>query len=172
MQMNVATGVTLSPDPHVQEVIRSAERELCELLERRAEIMKRIGTIKQTLAGLAAMFGDCVLNDDLLLILDRKPSSRQPGFTRACRTVLMESGAPLSTRQICLMLKTRFPEALERHKDPIASVATVLNRLVDYSEARRLHDGKGRRLWEWIAEPTVRQLDVGGDEMRSQAFAD
>jgi len=170
--MNVATGVTSSPDPHVQEVIRSAERELCELLERRAEIMKRIGTIKQTLAGLAAMFGDCVLNDDLLLILDRKPSSRQPGFTRACRTVLMESGAPLSTRQICLMLKTRFPEALERHKDPIASVATVLNRLVDYSEARRLHDGKGRRLWEWIAEPTVRQLDVGGDEMRSQAFAD
>jgi len=170
--MNVATGVTSSPDPHVQEVIRSAERELCELLERRAEIMKRIGTIKQTLAGLAAMFGDCVLNDDLLLILDRKPSSRQPGFTRACRTVLMESGAPLSTRQICLMLKTRCPEALERHKDPIASVATVLNRLVDYSEARRLHDGKGRRLWEWIAEPTVRQLDVGGDEMRSQAFAD
>jgi hypothetical protein len=171
--MSVEAAVTSRPDPHVHEVIRSAERELYELLERRAELMKRIGTIKQTLAGLAAMFGDCVLNDDLLLILDRKPSSRQPGFTRACRTVLMESGAPLSTRQICVLLKSRFPETLERHKDPIASVATVLNRLVDYSEARRLNDAKGRRLWEWVAEPAqVRGPLDPGIRIIGQAYAD
>ena len=169
--MNVEAGISAKPDPHVQEVIRSAERELCELLERRAELMKRIGTIKQTLAGLAAMFGDCVLNDDLLLLLDRKPSSRQPGFTRACRTILMESGAPLSTRQICILLKNRFPETLEHHKDPIASVATVLNRLVDYAEARRLQDGKGRRLWQWSAQP-VMELGANRSAIPSQAFAD
>ena len=170
--MNVEAGVTSGPDPHVHEVIRSAERELYELLERRAELMKRIGTIKQTLAGLAAMFGDCVLNDDLLLMLDRKPSSRQPGFTRACRTVLMESGAPLSTRQICILLKKKFPETLERHKDPIASVATVLNRLVDYAEARRLQDATGRRLWEWVAEPRqVRPLRAES-EGAGQAYVD
>jgi len=168
--MNVEAGVITKSDAHVQEVVRSAERELCELLERRAELMKRIGTIKQTLAGLAAMFGDRVLNDDLLLLLDRKPSSRQPGFTRACRTVLMESGAPLSTRQICILLKNRFPETLEHHKDPIASVATVLNRLVDYSEARRLQDGKGRRLWQWSAHPAVNPLDVSPQAI--SAFAD
>jgi hypothetical protein len=139
-------------DLHVQEVIRSAERELHELLQRRAELMKRIGTIKQTLAGLANIFGDSVLNDQLLTFLDRKTVSRQPGFTRACRVVLMESGKPLGARFVCQALQRRFPELLERHKDPIASVTTVLNRLADYTEARCSLDANGRRVWEWITE--------------------
>ena len=92
--MNAVTNgnnVQLQPDDlHVQEVIRSAERELRELLERRAELMKRIGTIKQTLSGLANIFGDSVLSEQLLTFLDRKTASRQPGFTRACRVVLMK----------------------------------------------------------------------------------
>jgi len=50
-------------EPHVQEVIRSAERELGELLQLRTELIKRIGTIKQTVAGLANIFGDSVLSD-------------------------------------------------------------------------------------------------------------
>ena len=137
---------------HVQEVIRSAERELYELLQRRAELMKRIGTIKQTLSGLANLFGDSVLSEELLTLLDRKTASRQPGFTRACRLVLMESGAPLGARQACEVLQRRFPELIERHKDPMASVTTVLNRLVDYAEARCFLNENGRRVWEWIAE--------------------
>lgn len=145
-------GQSQVADLHVQEVIRSAEHELHELLERRAELMKRIGTIKQTLAGLANIFGDCVLSDQLLTFLDRKSSSRQPGFTRACRLVLMESVKPLGARMVCQALQQKFPEVLERHKDPIASVTTVLNRLADYTEARCSLDANGRRVWEWIAE--------------------
>ena len=139
-------------DLHVQEVIRSAELELNELLQRRAELMKRIGTIKQTLAGLANIFGDSVLNEQLLTFLDRNTASRQPGFTRACRVVLMESRKPMGARFVCQALEKRFPELLERHKDPIASVTTVLNRLADYSEARCSLDANGRRVWEWISE--------------------
>ena len=71
--VNGSNGQSHAADLHVQEVIRSAERELQELLERRAELMKRIGTIKQTLAGLANIFGDCVLSDQLLTFLDRNP---------------------------------------------------------------------------------------------------
>ena len=150
--VNGSNGQSEAADLHVQEVIRSAERELHELLERRAELMKRIGTIKQTLAGLANIFGDCVLSDQLLTFLDRKSSSRQPGFTRACRVVLMEAKKPLGARLVCMALQQRFPEVLERHKDPIASVTTVLNRLADYTEARCSLDASGRRVWEWIAE--------------------
>src|SRR5690349_25145102 len=58
-------------DFHVQEVVRSAESELVALLQQRAELMKRIGSIKQTLVGLANMFGDSVLNEQLLELLDR-----------------------------------------------------------------------------------------------------
>jgi chorismate mutase len=36
---------------HVQEVIRQAHDELRQLLQQRAEIMKRIGTVKQTISG-------------------------------------------------------------------------------------------------------------------------
>jgi hypothetical protein len=163
--MNIATngnGHSQPADLHVQEVIRSAERELHELLERRAELMKRIGTIKQTLTGLANIFGDALLSDELLTFLERKSASRQPGFTRACRVVLMEAKKPLGTRLVCQALEQKFPEVLERHKDPIASVTTVLNRLADYAEARCSLDPNGRRVWEWIAEPENRaELLVG-----------
>jgi hypothetical protein len=136
-------------DAHVQEVIRSAERRLIALLQQRADLMKRIGSIKQTLVGLANMFGDSLLSESLLTILDRK-TSRQPGFTRACRAVLMESPTPLGVRQMCEQLRRQFPGLLDRHKDPVASVTTVLSRLVTYDEARSfLKDGS--RVWEWVA---------------------
>ena len=47
--------------------------------------MKRIGTVKQTIIGLANLFGDEMLDDELLELVDRKSSGRQPGFTKACR---------------------------------------------------------------------------------------
>lgn len=166
---NGSNGQPQAADVHVQEVIRSAERELHELLQRRAELMKRIGTIKQTLVGLANIFGDTVLSDQLLTFLDRKPASRQPGFTRACRVVLMESGKPLGARFVCQALQQKFPEVLGRHKDPIASVTTVLNRLADYTEARCSLDANGRRVWQWIAEPeNPVDLIVSGDSQLTQ----
>jgi hypothetical protein len=42
---------------------------------------------------------------------------------------------------------------IERHKDPLASVTTVLNRLVEYGEARAVVGVNGRRAWEWISDP-------------------
>src|ERR1700681_684840 len=108
--MNGSNGQSQAADLHVQEVIRSAERELHELLGQRAELMTRIGTIKQTLPGWANIFGDGVLSDQLLTFLDRKTASRQPGFTRACRVILMESSKPLGARFVCQALQQKFPE--------------------------------------------------------------
>jgi len=136
---------------HVQEVIRQAHAELRQLLQQRAEIMKRIGTVKQTISGLANLFGDAVLNDELLELVDRKSSGRQPGFTKACRMILMESGRALNSRDICDYFQARMPELLARHKDPMASVTTVLNRLVDYGEAEAVL-ANGRRAWRWLAD--------------------
>jgi len=136
----------------VQQVVTAAHDELRQLMQQRAEIMKRIGTVKQTIAGLAKMFGDELLGDDLLELIDRKPNGRQPGFTKACRTVLMEARGPLGAREVCGGLERRDPALLARHKDPLASVTTVLNRLVDYGEARSLTNDRGRRVWEWISD--------------------
>jgi hypothetical protein len=135
-----------------QQVVRAAHEELLQLVRQRADIMKRIGTVKQTIAGLADLFGEQVLGDDLLEMIDRKPNGRQPGFTRACRRVLMEVRRPLGAREVCVELGRYAPAILARHKDPLASVTTVLNRLVDYGEARSLSNDRGRRVWEWISE--------------------
>ena len=65
----------------------------------------------------------------------------------------METKRPLGARLGCQALQQRFPEVLERHKDPIASVTTVLNRLADYGAARCALDQGGRRVWNGLAEP-------------------
>ena len=146
-------GLPGSGDPHVQEVVRAAHEELRQLMRQRAEIMKRIGTVKQTIVGLANLFGDEILNDDLLDLVDRKTSGRQPGFTKACRMVLMEADRPLGAREVCEQIQRRLPPVLLRHKDPLASVTTVLNRLVEYGEALSVVRENGRRAWQWVADP-------------------
>ena len=142
----------LAKEVSVHQVVKAAHDELRQLLQQRSEIMKRIGTVKQTIAGLADLFGEEALGDELLELIDRKPNGRQPGFTKACRRVLMEVRRPLGAREVCTELERQAPAILARHKDPLASVTTVLNRLVDYGEARSLSNSRGRRVWEWVSE--------------------
>jgi chorismate mutase len=136
---------------HVQQVVQQAHEELRQLLQQRAEIMKRIGTVKQTISGLANLFGDAVLNNELLELVDRKNNGRQPGFTKSCRMILMESSGAMTSRDICDSLQQKMPALLARHKDPMASVTTVLNRLVEYGEAEAMLLN-GRRAWRWVAD--------------------
>ncbi|MBA3914106.1 MAG: hypothetical protein H0X25_09705 [Acidobacteriales bacterium] len=160
MQLSSSSSISvpINGEAHVQQVVRAAHDELRDLLRQRADIMKRIGTVKQTIAGLASLFGDDVLTDELLELIDRKTGGRQPGFTKACRTVLMDADNALSAREVCERLQRRMPVLLERHKDPLASVTTVLNRLVEYGEAQPLLRENGRRAWRWVAEPSMARL--------------
>jgi hypothetical protein len=146
---------------HVEQVVRQAHDELRQLLQQRAEVMRRIGTIKQTIAGLANLFGDNVLNDELLELVDRKSNGRQPGFTKACRMILMDAKRALSARDVCDRIHQKMPPMLERHKDPMASVTTVLNRLVAYGEAKAVSLDNGRRAWIWVADSE--ELHLAGE---------
>lgn len=148
---------------HVQEVIRQAHDELRQLLQQRAEIMKRIGTVKQTISGLANLFGDGVLSEELMELVDRKNSGRQPGFTKACRMILMEAGRAMTARDICEYFQGKMPALLARHKDPMASVTTVLNRLVEYGEAEAVLSN-GRRAWKWVADAQGTHLVASPEE--------
>ena len=137
---------------HVEEVVERVHQELDSLLKQRAAIIKRIGTIKQTILGLANLFGDDIIGEELLELVDHRPTSRQPGFTKTCRMVLMESSRPLLTQEVCQEIKRRNPALMARQKDPLASVSTVLNRLASYGEARFLANDRGRRAWQWVTE--------------------
>ena len=151
----IATGtINTHVNGHVQEVVRQAHEELRQLMQQRADVMRRIGTVKQTIVGLANLFGDDLLSDELLELVDRKSGGRQPGFTKACRMILMEANRALSARDVCDRIQKRMPPMLERHKDPMASVTTVLNRLVAYGEAKPVSLDSGRRAWQWVADAT------------------
>jgi len=156
MQFQESAGtlrtITNTGNGHVEEVVRQAHEELRQLLHQRADVMRRIGTIKQTIAGLANLFGDGVLSDELLELVDRKSSGRQPGFTKACRMILMDANRALSARDVCDRIQEKAPPMLARHKDPMASVTTVLNRLVAYGEAKAVALDNGRRGWQWVAD--------------------
>ena len=51
-------------------------------MRQRADVMKRIGTVEQTIVGLANLFGDEVLSEELLELVDRKSGGRQPASPR------------------------------------------------------------------------------------------
>lgn len=139
-------------DPRVHQVIHAAQLELRDLLGQRAQIVKRICNMKQTIVGLAKLYGDDALTDDLQALLGRKPAGRNGGLTHTCRIILMQSGRSLTGREVCQHLESRAPAILAHHKDPLASVTTVLNRLAHYGEARAVLQEDGRRAWEWASE--------------------
>jgi hypothetical protein len=58
----------------------------------------------------------------------------------------------MSARDVCEQIEQKMAPMLARHKDPMASVTTVLNRLVEYGEAQPVVLSNGRRAWKWIAE--------------------
>ena len=144
------------PPAYVLETLCLAEEQLGGLLCRRAEIMRRISTLKKMLAGMASLFGDSILDDELLIALDRGTSGRRRGFTPACRQVLMESGFPLRARQASVELQQRFSELVRHHKDLSASVTTVFHRLVKYGQARCFVDDQGMKVWEWVKDRDVK----------------
>jgi hypothetical protein len=139
-------------NPHVQNVVRQAERELRQLIEERAVVTKRIGTVKQTIVGLAKLFGDGILDAPLSDMVDRKSGSRGRGITRACRRVLMEARQPMSARDVCDEIQRSAPALLVRHKDPMATINTILGRLLQYGEATVLPGDRGRRAWVWASD--------------------
>jgi hypothetical protein len=134
------------------DVMHRAEEVLRQLIKERAELSKRIGTVKRTIMGLAKLFGDGIVDDVLLDLTDRGRGPRQPGVTWACRRVLMEAQRPMSARDVCDEIQRATPPLLVRHKDPMATINTILARLTKYGEATVSHGDRGTRAWVWVAE--------------------
>ena len=78
---SLANTVETYGKEHVEEVVRRAQAELCELLRERVRLKDRIGTIRKAIAGLASLFGDGVLTDELLEFGDpKRGNERQRGL--------------------------------------------------------------------------------------------
>ena len=136
-------------DASVAQVVARAHRELISLEQERGQIMERIGALKQTIAGLANVFGEELLGDELMDLIDRRRGDANSGLTRTCRITLMESNQPLTTQGMLDEIQRRQPSLLAHHKSPVASITTILNRLVHYGEARVTTTLSGKKGWQW-----------------------
>lgn len=147
--MNDHNGDCRSAEKVIGEI-----RELLGSLEReRRQIVRRICTIKQTIVGLASVYGEEIYDDQLLELVGRKTNKRRSGLTKTCRMVLIQAGRPLSAREVCNEIMSQSPPLLLSHKDPMASVNTLLSRLAEYGEARVATDETGKRTWQWVSTP-------------------
>jgi len=153
---------------HVDKVLVEMHREFHSLILRRAAILRRIGAIKQIISGLANLVGDQGISRDLPGFVNQRSSSRQRGFTQTCRFVLMESGRPLMSQEVCQEIQRRNPALLLHHRDPLASVSTVLNRLSRYGEVRVVVNERGRRAWEWTADNSEAPPDASAELRTSE----
>jgi hypothetical protein len=162
----------VSRKAHVARVMDEVQKELQSLLCQRAATQKRIGTIKQTIMGLANLFGEEAIGKQLLDLVHDRSVHRQPGFTSTCRRVLMESNRPLLTHEVCREIGLRNPTLLAHHKDPMASVSTVLKRLVNYGEARLVSIDLNRSAWEWVADYNALPPDATTESPRLRRTLD
>src|SRR3954467_7302742 len=99
----MTTGDDRTLAPHIQEILRSAELELQQLNRERAEVVKRICTIKRTLVGLAELFGEKIFDEELRGQL----LHGQLGLTAVCRELLLKEGRGLTAHPGCLTLLVR-----------------------------------------------------------------
>jgi hypothetical protein len=129
-------------------VIDRLRDELLSLSKQRDQAGERIGVLKRTITGLITVFGDDVVDNELLSALGCQESPRRPGLTKQCRLVLLDAQTPLTARELCE--RVRLSGLLESHHNPLASVGAVLNRLVEYGEVKAIVDG-GPRRYQWIA---------------------
>jgi hypothetical protein len=78
--------------------------------------------------------------------------------------VLMQAARPLGAREVCEQMQQKIPPVILHHKDPLASVTTVLNRLVEYGEAQSVVRENGRRAWKWVAASENGGIEVSDED--------
>lgn len=139
-----------SPQGDIKHVLTMAREQLCELLQQRATIVKRITTLRRTLNGLVEIFGDEAVDRELRLLIKGPAGTRKSGLTDACRSVLMNSTHPLASHEVVTRIRSIDDLLLRNYKDAVASVTNILCRLQSYGEIAASTNPSGRRTWTWI----------------------
>lgn len=131
----------------VEQVIRVAEDELKALLTQRTALLKRLAIVRHTIAGLAEIFGDDVLTEDLRLAMGLPYKARRTGLTEACRAALNSSSEPLTARELVDRIRANNGALIQNLKTPLASVTSILHRLGSYGEATTKFNQSGQLMW-------------------------
>jgi hypothetical protein len=132
----------------IEEVIRVLEGEITRLRAQRADISNRIVSMSQIVVRLSNLnrAGECPSHTP----------DRGLGVTRACRLVLMESkDRQVTFCEVFRAIQTRLAPDMFTCKEPRASVATILGRLVKYGEVKVATNEEGKRTYRWSDQEEI-----------------
>jgi hypothetical protein len=137
-------------DADVERVVGQIQQQLQILRAEHVAIAKKIWLIKNTIAGLAEVFGPGVVGADLQNMLAPAPVRRRRsrGLTDACREALQEASEAQTLKQISGSIQERYPALLSHHRYPMAILQIMLRRLVMYGEAEEVGGTAGLRSWK------------------------
>jgi hypothetical protein len=133
----------------LRQVIELAHSELHGLMREREAIIKRMTVLKQTIAGLVEIFGADSISKEHLDLAQRPRRRRGTSLTQICRAVLARASEPLTAHELVEGIRAEDVTLIQRQKNPIASVSSILGRLASYGEVRSAVAGSGRRQWLW-----------------------
>jgi hypothetical protein len=138
----------------LKKFVRGMREELRALNLERAAIGKRLAVLKQTITGLADLFGPAVIDAELQEMLcdtHRRPHRTQAGLTDSCRQLLRKAPQSLTIQEVFRQFQQEHPMMLVHHKRPTTSLRNVLNRLVAYGEAKQELTENGVMAWKAIS---------------------
>jgi hypothetical protein len=166
---HVAFLAVAAPRMEIEQIVKLAGGELQVLLTQRAAILRRLAILRRIISGLAEMFGDDVLPEDVrVLIKLPKERTRGAGLTEACRAALSTSSRALTAREVVDTIRAKDAKVIQNHKDPVASVASILHRLGSYGEATTKVSQSGRRMWAPV-EVHRHNYGVGQEAIEAKA---
>jgi hypothetical protein len=137
-QFRAEAGVQLSP--------QRVTTELLALQKQLREVEGDIVAVRQTLHGLSLILGEEYFSDQLLRLIRPKRTNVR-GLSNACRALFLQAPHAYSVREVCNRINATEPLLLTHHRNPMASVMSVLRQLAMRGEIiRRTENGKS--IWQ------------------------
>ena len=129
-------------DDRIREELSSLQKEL-------KDVEDGISAVKQMLYSMSVIFGEEVVSSPLVQLVRPKHGSKVRGLTSACEAVLAKTAQPCSVSAVCNLVRAVNPLLLSHHRNPRASVMTVLRNFAKRGQVIRRTEN-GRSVWQWV----------------------
>ena len=148
----------------LQRTVHFVRAELQGLKARSAEISQRLRKVRQIVIGLAEIVNVDDLDEEMKSLLFDNRSDRRapiPGLTHLCRWLMKGRPAHAFTiEEFFQYVRQNHPALLAHHKQPKATIKTMLTRLVAYGEIVEVSVQNDRRRWKVAPGSTGPSRDI------------
>jgi hypothetical protein len=137
-----------------KKVFQDLKDELEALLEQQEKTEKRIMQVKQSIVAIAPLAEEDDFVKQMAAVI-----TTQMGITDSCRETLKTAGRPLTPIQVREELKKSGMD-IKGYTNILASIHSVLKRLLESGEAKSGTNAEGDTTYEW-KRATVRHRHIG-----------